>query len=38
VDFIYPLTAVVSDEVAKTFDKLNFSRNKIAAMYLMWPV
>ncbi len=35
MDFIFPLAAILSETVAKTVDKLNFSRNRIAATHLM---
>ena len=35
MDFLYPLTAIVSEAFAKTIDKLNFRKNHINAMHLM---
>lgn len=35
MDFLFPLTAVVSEATGKTIDKLNFRKNRIAPMLLM---
>lgn len=35
MDFLFPLTAIISESLAKTVDKLNFKKNRIAAIHLM---
>lgn len=35
MDFLFPLTAIVSESTAKTIDKLNLAKNHIATTHLM---
>lgn len=38
MDLLYPLTAIIGESVGVTLDKLNFRKNRIAAMHLMYLV
>lgn len=35
MDFLFPLTAIISETAGKTVNKLNFAKNNISAMHLM---